>query len=456
MNSKPQLNLDKLESLRAREVARFHARTPRSRALYEQSRTLMPNGVPSSWMAAFYPGTEIFVARGAGAHFEDVDGNSYLDMTQCDLSMVCGFGPPAVARAVAERFAAGSHFLLPTEDAIAVCRLLAGRFGMPFWQFTLSASSANTEAIRIARLATGHDKVLIFGGKYHGHIDETLVNGKADGAEPAHHGLPRSVEQHTVVVPFNDLDAVESALRQGDIACILTEPVMTNIGVIRPDDGFLAGLRQLTQRHGALLVIDETHTQVAGFGGFTRAWRLQPDILTLGKCVGGGVPIGAYGVTPALNELIERNTEPQIVDGKTLAVGGTTYGNALNMAAARAALESVLTEDGYARVTRLGAALADGIDRLIAERALPWRTYRLGNRSGLCLQQTLPRNAVEAAACISRPLNHALRPFMANRGIWEPIHVHGPSISFAHTAQDLDTYLAAFATLLDELARCLR
>ena len=449
-----RLDLGKLDSLREREVARFRARIPRSRALYEQSRRLMPSGVPSSWMAAFYPGTEIFVSRGAGARFEDVDGNSYLDMTQSDLSMVCGFGPEAVTRAVAQRFAAGSHFLLPTEDAIAVCGLLASRFGMPFWQFTLSASAANTEAIRIARLATGRDKVLLFAGKYHGHIDETLVTVKAEVGEPGHHGLPRGVEQHTIIVPFNDLDAVEAALRQGDVACILAEPVMTNMGVIHPDDGFLSNLRALTRRMGALLIIDETHTQVAAFGGFTRAWRLEPDILTLGKCVGGGVPIGAYGLTAELSDLVERNTEPRVVDGKTLAIGGTTYGNALNMAAARAALESVLTEAGYERVARLGAVLADGIDRLIAQRDLPWRAYRLGNRSGICLDRTLPRNAAEAARCVSNPLNHAMRPFMANRGIWEPIYIHGPSASFAHTDADIATYLGALDALLDRIADC--
>ncbi|MBA4100323.1 MAG: aspartate aminotransferase family protein [Rhodospirillum sp.] len=448
-----RLDIEQLRALRAEEVARFNARIPRSNALYAESRGLMPNGVPCSWMAAFYPGTEIFVARGDGATFTDVDGNRYLDMTQCDLSMVCGFGPAPVARAVAERFANGSHFLLPTEDAIAVCRLLRARFGMAAWQFTLSASAANTEAFRIARRATGKDKVLIFSGKYHGHIDETLVRGDAGGAsEPDHHGLPRGVEQRTIEVPFNDLDAVERALKGGDVACVLAEPVMTNIGVIHPDDGFHAGLRDLTRRHGALLIIDETHTQVACFGGFTRKWRLEPDILTLGKCVGGGVPIGVYGLTADLSDLVERNTEPQIpVDGKTLAIGGTTYGNALNMAAARAALEAVLTEEGYRRVETLGEALADGIDSLLARHELPGRAYRLGNRSGLCLTDTLPRNAAEAARCISSDLNRWIRPFMANRGVWEPIYIHGPSASFAHTAEDIATYLSAFDEMLTRL-----
>jgi glutamate-1-semialdehyde aminotransferase len=452
MASPVRLDSAKLQALRAEEVARFKARTPRSNALYAESRRLMPNGVPCSWMAAFYPGTEIFVDRGNGASFTDVDGNRYLDMTQCDLSMVCGFGPPAIARAVAERFAAGSHFLLPTEDAIAVCRLLRARFGMAGWQFTLSASAANTEAFRIARRATGKDKVLIFSGKYHGHIDETLVHSVDGASRPDHHGLPRGVEQRTVEVPFNDLDAVERALKAGDVACVLAEPVMTNIGVIHPDDGFHAALRDLTRKHGALLVIDETHTQVACFGGFTAKWKLQPDILTLGKCVGGGVPIGVYGVTAELSDLIESNTEPRVaVDGKCLAIGGTTYGNALNLAAARAALESVLTEEGYRRVEGLGEALADGIDGLLKRHGLPWRAYRLGNRSGLCLNGTLPRNAAEAAHCISSDLNRWVRPFMANRGVWEPIYIHGPSASFAHTAEDIATYLAVFDEMLGRL-----
>jgi glutamate-1-semialdehyde 2,1-aminomutase len=445
------LDRAKLDAIREREVSRFHQATPRSRALYARSRKLMPNGVPCSWMAAFYPGTQIFVAEGKGCRFRDVDGNSYLDMTQCDLSMVCGFGPEPITRAVTERFDNGSHFLLPTEDAIAVCALLAERFGMPSWQFTLSASAANTEAIRICRRATGRDKLLIFEGKYHGHIDETLVENAGDRPVADHYGLPRKAADGTVVVPFNDLPAVEAALSAGDIACILAEPAMTNMGVILPDDGFIEALRAMTRAHGALLIIDETHTQVAAYGGFTRRWQLEPDILTTGKALGGGIPIGAYGVTAALNDLIESNTEPQTGEGMTLALGGTTYGNALNMAAARAALEQVLTEPAYARVEALGQRLADGIDGLIARHSLPWRAFRLGNRSGLCLGTALPRNAREASERVSKPLNLAARAFMANRGIWEPIYIHGPSVGFTHGAEDVDEYLDALDGFLKEI-----
>src|SRR5262249_21275790 len=197
----------------------------------------MPHGVPQAWMASFYPETPIYAREGSGARFWDVDGNAYLDMSQCDLSMSCGYGPSAISAAVAARFAAGSHFLLPTEDAPAVCGYLAERFALPFWQFTLSASTANTEAIRLARLATGRDRVLIFAGKYHGHIDDTLVQPKAAGLEAESLGLPKSVVERATVIPFNDPAALESALSREDIACVLAEPVMTNIGVILPDEG---------------------------------------------------------------------------------------------------------------------------------------------------------------------------------------------------------------------------
>jgi glutamate-1-semialdehyde aminotransferase len=445
------LDNDVVAAIREEELLEFHEKIPTSRALYEQSRQVLTRGVPSSWMASFYPGTDIFAARGEGCFIEDVDGNRYLDMTQCDLSMVCGYGPEPVAKAVAERFTTGSHFLLPTEDAIAVGSDLAKRFGMPFWQFTLSASAANTEAIRIARFATGRDKVLIFAGKYHGHFDESLVKSTADGMAPEHLGLPKDAAQRTVVVPFNDLEAVETALGGGEIACVLTEPVMTNFGVILPDEGFHEGLRALTKQTGTILIVDETHTQAAAYGGFTRAWGLEPDVLTSGKCLGGGVPIGGYGLSSELNAMVERNLRAEDAGGVTLALGGTTYGNALNMAAARAALEHILTEAAYERVRSLGSRLADGIDAIVTGHGLPWRAYRLGNRSGICLSTSLPRNAAEASSCISEPLNLATRAFMANRGIWEPIYIHGPSISFAHTEPDVGTYLSALETFVGKV-----
>ncbi len=445
------LERTKLSKFTEQETEKFQQKIPTSISLFEESRKSMLWGVPSSWMAAFYPGTEMFIEKGEGCHLTDVDGNRFLDMSQCDLSMVCGFGPKAVAEAVSEQFNKGSHYLLPTKNAIATSKLLAERFFMPFWQFTLSASTANAEAIRISRFATGRDKVLLFDGKYHGHIDEVLVSPSDEpGKMMAEQlGLPKKVVEGTVVVPFNDLDAVEKELKTGEIACILTEPVMTNLGVVYPEEGFHQKLRELTKRYGTLLIIDETHTQAGYFGGFTNLRGLEPDILSLGKCVGGGVPFGAYGLSQELGEKVDASRVVETDGKQNIGLGGTFYGNALNTAASRAALEHVLNEDGYRRVQRLASKLADGMEEAIRKRDYPWTVFRLGNRTGICLNKALPKNGAESSKCIDRFFNLAIRAFMANRGIWEPIFLHGPSISFAHEDKDVDTYLDAFSDLLD-------
>ena len=446
-----QLDNAILNEIREKELAEFRRRTKKSQDMFERSRSRMPGGVPQKWMVALWEGTEMFAARGKGCHFEDLDGNQYLDMTLCDMSMTCGFGPDTVAEAVDRQFREGSHFLLPTENAVAVCDLLYARFDIPFWQFTLSASTANTEAIRISRNLTGREKILVFDGKYHGHIDETLVQEAAGRTEPSNLGVPQETAERTVIVPFNDLERLERALRTEEIACVLSEPVMTNMGVIMPDDGFLDYLRRLTKATGTLLIIDETHSQAAHFGGYTRHWGLKPDFLTLGKFLGGGVPIGAYGMSAEVSDFVVANSEPAVGRGPSLAIGGTMYGNALGMAAARAALENVLTEENYARVQSLGTTLADGIDAALARYDIPWRAHRLSNRSGICLGQDLPRNAVESSRTMNQHLNLATRAFMANRGVWEPFYIHGPAVSFAHTAEDIDTYLTRFDELLEQV-----
>ncbi len=433
----------RLRALRAQEEAHFAERTPRSRQLLEAARLRMPRGVPMGWMAGLYRHPPIFAAHGHGARFVDADGNRYLDMNQADLSMTCGFNPPEVVEAVARRMEAGSHFLLPTQDAIAVAGALADRFGLPYWQFTLSASSANVEALRVARVATGRKQIVIFHGKYHGHIDDTLASD--DGSGPVHDllGLPSDAGRHTTAVEFNDLAALERALAAGQVAAVLTEPALTNCTLVLPDAGFHVGVRRLTRAYGALLILDETHTQAAAFGGLTRAWGLEPDIVTLGKSLGGGVPIGAYGMTGDLAQTMERHPEIDIGDQPGLATGGTMYANALSLAAARAALDHVLTPEGYARVGRLGAWLADGLEAIFARRGLPWRAHRLGGRSGYCLTPALPHNAREAAPSIDAELIDTPRVFLANRGIWEAIATSGPAVSFAHVEADIDEYLAA-------------
>jgi len=418
----PDIGLDRarLAALRAREDADFEARIPRSLALGAEARAVMPMGVPMSWMAGLYRHPPLFIAKGEGAHFEDVDGNRYLDMNQADLSMNCGFGPPAVTAAVAARMRDGSSFLLPTQDAIAVSRMLGERFGLPCWQYTLSASSANAEAIRVARVATGREKLLLFGGKYHGHIDDTLVEAGDGGSTPQLLGLPRAAAERAVVVPFNDLDALRAALRAGNIA-------------------------------DALFILDETHTHMAAYGGLTNLWRLEADMVSLGKSLGGGVAIGAYGMSRQLAEVMERHHDVD-VGAPGLAVGGTMYANALSLAAARAALEQVLTPAGYDHVRALGTRLADGIDALIARHGLPWKAHRLGGRSGYCLRPDWPRNAEQGAFSIDVAFIDARRVFMANRGVWEAIATAGPAASFAHVPGDIEHYLEVLAAFLDETA----
>lgn len=416
----------------------------------------MPGGVPMSWMASLYAHPPIFAATGDGAWVTDVDGHRYLDMNQADMSMACGYAPPAVVEAVKARMAAGSQFLLPTEDAIEVAEELAQRWGLPCWQFTLSASTANAEVIRLARHATGRERILMFDGKYHGHIDDSLVMLVDGKVRPELAGLPSSAAARAALVPFNDLKAAEAVLAGRDIACVMVEPALTNTGVVLPAPGFLEGLREATRKSGTVLAFDETHTMVCAPGGLKSVWRLDCDAVAFGKSLGGGVAIGAYGLSRDLARHLE---EPPLVPGAPMesvggvATGGTLYANALSLAAARAALRYVLTPDGYARTAALGARLADGLDAAFRDAGLPWRAQRLFCRSGFTFAPELPANAAEARRLARPDLYALLRLWMANRGVWESIAQAGPTVSFAMTGADMDFYLGRFRDFLSELTR---
>jgi glutamate-1-semialdehyde aminotransferase len=446
---------ERIAALAERELARFTAARPRSAELLARARRSMPRGVPMGWMAALYQHPPIFVAAGDGAWFTDVDGHRYLDMNQGDLSVTTGYAPPAVVAAVAERVQRGSQFLLPDEDAVVVAEMLAARFGLPRWQFTLSASGANAEIIRLARHATGRDMILMFDGKYHGHIEDTLVM-LADGAvRPEMPGLPAAPATRARIVPFNDLAAVEAALAPRDVALVMVEPALTNVGVVLPQPGFHAGLRRLTAAAGTLLSYDEAHTMIAAPGGLKSAWSLACDAISFGKSLGGGIAIGAYGLSEALARSLEESPSlpgapPESVGG--VATGGTLYANALAMAAARATLTHVLTDEAYARATTLGARLADGIDAALAAASLPWRAQRLFNRSGFTFSSELPANAAEARTRACPDIHRLLRLYMANRDVWESIISAGPTVSFAATSEDIELYLERFRGFIDEIA----
>jgi glutamate-1-semialdehyde 2,1-aminomutase len=394
----------------------------------------------------------MFVETGDGAYFEDVDGNRYLDMNQGDLAASCGFTPPAVIDAVQEQITKGSSFLLPTESAIQVSALLIERYHLPKWQFTLAASSANTEAVRLARAATGRDEVLMFYGRYHGHWDDLMVESSPDQGRVDLIGLPGDAGARASNVPFNDLDELEAALKTKRYACLIAEPALTNCGLVQPDKGFWSQAYALCKQYGTLLVLDETHTQTFAYGGLKALWKLDCDIYSIGKCLGGGIAIGAYGISDELAQLAEDNID-RYRGGPVLPLGGTLFGNALSLAAAKAVLENVLTADAYAHVNRLGKQLSDGLNRIFKEHDLPWHAPHLGGRSGYCLTPELPRNSDEASRSLNYELIDARRCFLNNRGIWDAIASAGPSASFAHQSTDIDKYLNVVNDFIAEVRR---
>src|SRR4051812_3313197 len=329
------------------EAQAFVDRRPRSMALTERAKSTQPRGVPMSWMDDLYDHPPVWVDRGAGARFTDVDGHEYVDFFVADHSAFCGHAPAPIIAAVTEQMAKGNQFLLPGEDAIVVSEELAARYGLPFWQFTLSATMANIEVLRLAREFTQREVVVVFDGKYHGHLDSTLVVAGETDVAPEYLGLPVSVTENARVVPFNDATALERALAPGDVALVLAEPAMTNAGFLMPQPGFHDVLRQLTHDAGTLLCLDETHTLVCAYGGLVTEWHLAPDMISMGKSIAGGVPLGAYGMREEIAQLIEPPEKPNVAAGaevSELATGGTLFANALSMAAARAALTEVLTK----------------------------------------------------------------------------------------------------------------
>jgi glutamate-1-semialdehyde 2,1-aminomutase len=413
----------------------------------------MPRGVPMSWMDDLYEHPPVWVSHGRGAVFWDVDGHRYLDFYIADMSAFCGHAPEPVVRAVAERMERGNQFLLPSEDAIPVAEHLTRRYAMPKWQFTLSATQANTEVIRIARHATGRDVVLVFDGKYHGHVDSTLAVLDDDGVvQPEYYGLSSGAVAKTRIVPFNDVAALQSALARRDVAVVLTEPAMTNAGFLLPEPGFHDALRQLTADAGTLLAIDETHTLVTSYGGLARAWDLQPDFVTVGKSIAAGVPLAAYGMTDQLAALLNAPDDPYVVAGAAVAepaIGGTLFANALSLAAARSALTEMLTEDAFARTAELGARLADGLRKIIDQRRLPWSVTQEGAHAYYAFAPTAPHDGATSRSADDPDLRALIRVFMANRGVWESGWWLGPTVSVAHVEADVDAYLDLFAEFVD-------
>lgn len=440
--SAPGIDPGKVGEINVGEMKKFVEARPRTMGLLERARAHMPNGVPMAWMAIDQE-VPVYASHGEGADFADVDGHRYLDVNISDMVMFCGYGNPEVTEAVARRARQGTQFLLPTIEAVEVAEELAARYPVPFWQFTLSATQANTEAIRIARAATGREVALLFDGHYHGHFDEGLINLEDGRLVPIQRGLAKATTGKVRIAQFNDVEGLRRALAPRDVAIVLTEPALTNnLHLLLPQPGWHDALRAMTRETGAVLAIDETHTCVVGYGGATRRFHLDPDIVTIGKSIAGGVPLGAYGVIEPLAREIDVKREQG-----GAATGGTLFGNPLSMAAARAALTKVLTPAAYDHTAALGARLADGIDSAIREARLPWTAQRFGPRSGHWYGPE-PRTGEQALALRDRALTVAQRLWMANRGVWEALPGAGPTIAVPAREPDVDRYLDAYAAFL--------
>jgi glutamate-1-semialdehyde 2,1-aminomutase len=446
------INRQHLKALHAREEERFLARTPKSRELFEKAKGVMPGGVPMSWMAKWPGKYPLFVASAQGAHFVDVDGNEFIDLCLGDTGSMTGHSPQATVAAISAQLKRGMTAMLPTDDAVVVSTELARRFGLPLWQFTVSATDANRHAIRYSRLITGKQKIVVIDRCYHGSVDETFATLDSTGATVAREGnigAPVPLDVTTRVVEFNDLAAMESALKAGDVAAILMEPAMTNVGIVLPDEGYLAAVGELAKKYGVIWIIDETHTISVGPGGMTAQLALKPDFLTIGKAIGGGIPTGTFGMAHEIADQIAKKTEREVID--TGGIGGTLAGNALSLAAMRATLTEVLTEANFVTMIALGNRWCDGVEAAIIEFRLPWHVNRLGARGEYLFQGHAPRTGGEAARAGDFELDQYIHLRLLNDGfLLTPFH-NMALMSPYTTEADVDAHTAAFRAMCQEL-----
>lgn len=435
-----------------RELEAFETANPRSRALFDRARGSLLAGVPMNWMVKWAGGYPLFVETASGARFRDVDGHEYVDFCLGDTGAMTGHSPAATVRAVEVQLARGITHMLPTEDAIAVGEALQRRFGPTYWQFTLSATDANRFAIRLARMITGRPKVLFHQYCYHGSVDESFATIGPDdevGPRRGNIGPPVDPGVTTRLVEFNDLQGLERELAKGDVAVAVMEPALTNVGIVLPDPGYHDGVRELTRRYGTLLLIDETHTICTGPGGATRAWGLEPDLFVIGKSIGGGIPSGTYGFTQAVGDRIDAMMSWE--DSDVGGIGGTLAGYALSLAAMRATLTEVLTDEAFARMIPLAERWTAGVDGVLRAHGIPWHVTRLGARAEYHFLPEPPRNGSEQAEHMDPELERFLHLYAMNRGIlMTPFH-NMALMSPATTEADVDRHTEVFGWAVDEL-----
>jgi glutamate-1-semialdehyde 2,1-aminomutase len=452
MSASTQIEIDRarLRRLIDRERATFAERHPQSRQLYAETSQTLLGGVPMSWMTMWAGGFPLFFAEAKGARISDVDGHTFVDFCLGDTGAMAGHAPEPTARAVEHQIRRGTTTMLPTEDSAWVGRELVRRFGLDAWQFSLTATDANRWVLRMARALTGRPKVLVFNYCYHGTVDESVIS--------LEHGVPRSRPGNvgpavdptvtTKVVEFNDVDALRAALEPGDVAAVLAEPALTNIGIVLPEPGYHEQLRRITNETGTLLIIDETHTMSTGPGGYTAEHGLEPDILTVGKSIAGGVPIGAYGMRRDLaDRILAADVDLEDVGG----VGGTLAGNALSLAAARATLGEVLTEQAFARMVPLAERFTAGVQEVLDSRRVPWNIVQLGARAEYRFCPQPPRTGGESAAAHDGELDAYMHVYLMNRGVLiTPFH--NMALMCPDTVEaDVDRHTEVFAEAVDDL-----
>ncbi|HET9897948.1 MAG TPA: transaminase [Streptosporangiaceae bacterium] len=443
----------RLTELISRERERYAAAHPASLRAFEQAGAHLLGGVPMTWMRMWAGGFPLYLATAHGARLTDIDGNIFVDFSLGDTGAMAGHSPVQVQAALAERFGelGGATAMLPTRDADWVAGELTRRFGAEYWSFTLSATDANRWALRIARQLTRRPRIAVSSYCYHGSVDESVIIATPDGplSRPGNTGPPVDPVLTSRVAEFNDLTALERELAAGDVAALLMEPAMTNIGIVLPEPGYLAGVRELTRHYGTLLINDETHTFSAGPGGCTRAWGLEPDIVTIGKAIGGGIPAGAFGLSAPLAAQIMADETADLVD--VGGVGGTLAGNALSVAAMRATLEHVLTDEAFSIMIGLGDRYTAGIGEVIKTRGVPWNVVQLGARAEYRFCPLPPRNGGDSHAAADQELDEYLHLYLANRGmLLTPFH-NMALMCPTTTDADVDAHTAVFGAAVDEL-----
>jgi glutamate-1-semialdehyde 2,1-aminomutase len=437
-----------------REEERFRNARPRSHEMWNTAREVLPRGVPSSFQdAAPQP---VFADHGKGSRIWDVDGNEYVDFHNGFGVMVVGHAHPKIVDAVTKQIARGSHFAQPVEDGVKVAKELARRFKQPQWRFTNSGTESTLDAVRIARGFTGRERLIKMEASYHGHHDALMVSvepppdqmGPADAPAsfPQSEGIPRSTVELTTVVPFNNLPAMEKAfaLHKDEVAAVIVEPVMMNVGIVLPDDGYLAALRDLAHKNGALLIFDEVKTgATVAAGGVTERFGVVPDLVALAKAIGGGLPCGAVGGRADVMAVIEQ---------KRVVQSGTFNGNPLTMAAAHTTLFEILTPAAYSHFDALAETLQGGLEAVIAEHALPFHVTTLGARGSVTFTRDRVRNYRDYLE-IDKTLAYLSWLYQCNRGVlMAPGAEENWTLSVQHSQEDVQRYVDNFA----EMARDLR